>query len=378
MDVPIRALHRESRHPASVVLDRPRLSVVLVNYLRWDDTARLVHQLRAGDALRDGRAEVVIIDNHSPRHPAVPRLRRTPNVSLVRWRANRGFARAVNEGARLARGDWLLLLNPDMTARPDFLDAVLHRADSLARSQPDAGIVGFRLVHGDGSPQLSTGHFPTLASSLTRLLLPRHLRKYTHPAGDGPRPVDWVTGCCLLARRDCWADLGGLDPAFFLYYEDVDLCRRARERGWSVWYDPAASIVHHRPLHARSVPSHLRLVTRHALLTYAAKHWTAAERAVLGGVVRAEAAARRLASWLKGDGEAVDTFAELGRIVADLGAGRAEEARARLVRVVRRQERRDVHPPVNRRPQPQPARPAPRLPGECHAPLPAGHGMAGS
>src|SRR5262249_663439 len=112
MDVPTRALFREPYDPTAAALDRPRLSVVLVNYQRWDDTARLVRQLRASEAARLGLAEFVIIDNNSPNHAAVPRLRRTRGVSLLRWRVNRGFARAVNEGCRLARGEWLLLLNP--------------------------------------------------------------------------------------------------------------------------------------------------------------------------------------------------------------------------------------------------------------------------
>jgi GT2 family glycosyltransferase len=372
MDVPTRALFREPYDPAAAALDRPRLSVVLVNYQRWDDTARLVRQLRASEAARLGLAEFVIIDNNSPNHPAVPRLRRTRGVSLLRWRVNRGFARAVNEGCRLARGEWLLLLNPDMTARPDFLDTVLERADDLARQDETAGIVGFRLLHEDGSPQYSTGYFPTLSGTLTRLLLPRRLRKYTHPEGRGPRQVDWVTGCCMLVRRDCWAGLGGLDASYFLYYEDVDLCRRAREAGWSVWFDPSATIIHHHPLHDRPVPPHLRLVTRHALLTYAGKYWPAWQRALLGGVVRLEAAARWLSATLTGDSHAAETFADMGRVVDDLGRGEDREAHARLVRVVRRQEaQHEQAATVDRHPQPQPGRPAGRLPEQRQEACPA-------
>ena len=103
----------------------PRLSVVVVNYLQWQDTAALVRQLRATPALRHGAAEVVIVDNDSPWDPLIPRLRRLPGVSLRRWRSNRGFAQAVNEGVRLSRGDWVLLLNPDMTLEPGFLDKAL-------------------------------------------------------------------------------------------------------------------------------------------------------------------------------------------------------------------------------------------------------------
>src|SRR5262245_36159063 len=260
MDVPVCAVSPTTA-ARRLALGPPRLSVVVVNYVRWDDTARLIRQLRRSSAF-GGEAEVVVVDNHSPPHPIIPRLRRAEGVSLRRWRANRGFARAVNEGCRLSRGDWLLLLNPDTSVPDGFLDVVLARADELAARDQRAGIVGFRLANDDGSLQLSTGRFPTLASTLLGRFWPRAGRKYTPPARPGLAEVDWVTGCCLLVRCECLDDLGGLDTDFFLYYEDVDLCRRAAAAGWSVWFDPATTVTHHRPLHARAVPPHLHLITR--------------------------------------------------------------------------------------------------------------------
>ncbi len=219
-------------------------------------------------------------------------LRRLANVSVRRWGANRGFARAVNEGCRLSQGEWFLLLNPDTTLSEGFLDSVLELADQLTACEPRAGIVGFHLRNADGSQQLSTGPFPTLATTLCRLLLPRRRRKYQTPRSTQRSVVPWVTGCCLLLRRDCLHELGGLDEDFFLYYEDVDLCVRARARGWSVWYEPNLAVVHHHPLHCRPVPAVLRLVTRHSLLTYAAKHWPRWQCRLLSRIVRTEALAR--------------------------------------------------------------------------------------
>ncbi len=341
--------------PAPPQALRPTLSVVIVNYQHWDDTGRVVGQLRKQPALRRGEAEVVIVDNHSPPHPLLPRLRRTEGVSLRRWRSNRGFARAVNEGCRLSRGDWLLLLNPDTTVSPGFLAQALRRATDLASRDPRAGIIGFRLENPDGSHQLSTGRFPGLFGTLSRLLLPRSRRKYTAHASDGPAKVDWVTGCCLLVRRDCWADLGGLDPDYFLYYEDVDFCRRAGRRDWSVWYDPTVSIVHHRPLHVRQVPAHLRLLTRHALLTYARKHWPGWQTKLLAGIVKMESTLRRcLASWT-GDAGAARVFDALGRIAGDVFAGRVNRAFRRLVRVVGQQEQQPARPPATPSREGQPA-----------------------
>jgi N-acetylglucosaminyl-diphospho-decaprenol L-rhamnosyltransferase len=316
----------------------PDLSVVIVNYRQWQDTLALVRQLRQSTALRDGAAEVVVIDNHSPADPAVPRLRRCPGVSLWRSRRNAGFAAGANQGCRLGLGRWLLLLNPDTSVPADFLDRAIALADSLAAQDPSAGVVGFALRHSDGSRQHSFGPFPTLLGSLARLLLPRARRKYHAVAPARRCRVPWLTGCCLLVRRDCYEQLGGFDEDFFLYYEDVDLCRRAAEQGWSVWYEPALKVTHHRPLHARTVPAHLRLFTRHASLTYARKHWPGWHARGLARLVGAVAGVRRrLAAW-RGDPDAAEAFAALGAIAADLATDHPDTARRRLVRFVRRRE----------------------------------------
>ena len=337
----------------------PRLSIVIVNYVHWDDTIRLVRALRSTDAVRSKQVEIIIIDNNSPYHPIIPRLRRMRGVSLLRWRKNRGFARAVNEACRLCRGDWFLLLNPDTDVGPAFLSHLLATIEAWpART----GIVGYGLTNPDGTRQLSTGRFPRLASCLGRLLLPRARSKYTAPPIDRVSEVDWVTGCCLLIQRDCFTDLGGLDPDFFLYYEDVDLCRRASAQGWTVWFDPQAWMTHHRPLHRRAVSPALRVFTRHALLTYADKHWGRWTRSALRGILHLEAGFRRLVARWRGDEEAVETFATLGHIVRDFGRGDVRQARARLHEVVRRQDRHHATHPLDRDPQPQSARPAPRLP----------------
>jgi GT2 family glycosyltransferase len=336
---------------AAPAVAAPRLSVVIVNYHQWHNTHDLVRKLRASPRF-DGSVEIVIVDNHSPAHPILPSLRRLSGVSLRRWRRNRGFARAVNEGVRLSRGEWVLLLNPDVTVTHEFLDQVVVLAQRLATEEPTAGVVGFQLCNPDGSRQLSAGWFPTLAGTLARVVLPRSRRKYTAPPLDRRSRVDWVTGCCLLARRACWEHMGGLDGNFFLYYEDVDFCRRARAAGWSVGYEPALSVIHHNPLHGRAVPAHLRLVTRHALLTYARKHWPGWQARALAGVVGAEAWLRGLHACWTGDGHAAWVFGELQAIARDFAGGRAAAAEPRLQHVVRRQEKRRAPPPDGRHSQP--------------------------
>lgn len=318
--------------PTSRNVGVPRLSVVIVNYRQWDQTAALVRHLQNSPALNRGDAEIVIVDNHSPKHPLVKRLRRQPHVSLRRWPSNRGFARAVNEGCRLSQGDWFLLLNPDTTPSEEFLDGVVAMLDRL---EPRAGIVGFHLRNSDGSKQLSAGPFPTLLSTIARVFLPRSRRKY-HTMRSAKRcRAAWVTGCCLLVRRDCLRDVGGLDEDYFLYYEDVDLCRRAAKRGWSVWYEPNLNVVHHHPLHQRAVPAVLRVVTRHSLMTYAAKHWPRWQFRLLTRIVQVEAAWRRLGAWWSADAKEARLFAALADICRDLRADDAAAAQKRIEQAIR-------------------------------------------
>src|SRR5262249_15533103 len=157
--------------------------------------------------------------------------------------------------------------------------------------------------------------------TFARMLLPRRRRKYHLVAPDAGAHVDWATGCCLLVRRRLLDELGGLDPDFFLYYEDVDLCRRARRAGWDVRHEPAPEVVHHTRLRARRGPPLLRLLTRHALLTYAAKHWPRWQGWLLGWAVQAEAWLRRRRAKGRGDNPSAEVFAHLGALAAEMRAG---------------------------------------------------------
>ena len=318
------------------LLGGPRLSVVIVNYRQWDETAALVRQLAENATLREGGAEIVIVDNHSIPHPVLANLRRMPNVSIRRWKSNHGFAKAVNEGCRLGQGDWFLLLNPDMSLSNSFLDRVVETLNPLETTEPRVGIVGFHLRNADGTQQHSTGPIPSLTATLARLFLPRPQRKYhVLPAADSAE-VPWVTGCCLLLRRECLEDVGGLDEKFFLYYEDVDLCLRAKQNEWQVRYDPTLAVVHHHPLHGRHQPAALRLVTRHSLLTFADKHWPRWQSRLLARLIRVEGRLRRGWSKLRRDSREAEVFNQLAALAGDFLAADHEEARRRLDRVIRR------------------------------------------
>jgi len=310
-------------------LSKPTVSVVIVNYCQWRNTAALARSLRRSTCIAERDAEIIIVDNDSPAHPLQAKLRRARRLTFKQFDDNRGFAQAVNAARGVAMGDWVLLLNPDVSIAPDFLDRVEAFAFQQSRLDPTVGIVGLHIRNSDGTTQPSCGMVPTLGSTLKGLLLPRARRK-CNVEGDAANGVEWATGCALLIRRDCFDAIGGFDERFFLYYEDVDLCRRAADAGWKVRFEPTLDVTHHTPLHARDVPPPLRMMTRHALLSFAMKYWPRWQAQLLGRIMKLETGVRRLSAFVRGRANGV--HAETSRLLDDLLAGRDADARERIAR----------------------------------------------
>ena len=308
---------------------RPELSVVIVNYQSWGDVARLVGRLLRSPLVADGTCEILVVDNDSRQEIPSELGAGRPGVRLLLEPVNRGFSAGVNAGWRASAGPWLLVLNPDVVPDADFLARVVGRIrdfDPRAGSPP--GVIGFGLRNEDGTRQPSVGAFPTLLRTVWEQVLPRSRRKYQPDWRLRAGPVAWVTGACFLVRAELLADLGGMDEDFFLYYEEVALCRAATRRGWVVAFDPAVTIVHLHPLQNRAISPKMRVITRHSKLLYFRKHLPAWQFFALAGAIRAEAKVRELWSRRQGKPRDVRAWRIVGamarrpRAVADL-RGRA-------------------------------------------------------
>jgi GT2 family glycosyltransferase len=252
---------------------RIAVSVVIVNYNSWPDTLRLVRTLRNTAEVATGSAEIVLVDNASeapiPQELLIP----APGVQFVPRSDNGGFAAGVNAGWDVARGRWLLVLNPDVVATKQFLGAVVARILRLETEPSEtAGVVGFGLRNPDGSRQPSVGAFPSLPRTLWEQLIPRPRRKYQADWRTRPGPVPWVTGACMLVNTNLLQAVGGMDEDFFLYYEEVALCHAAWRAGWGVAFDPSLALTHLRPLQNRALSPKMRVITRHSKLLYFRKH----------------------------------------------------------------------------------------------------------
>lgn len=301
----------------------PRLSVVIVNYDSWDDVSRLVDVLGTSPPVREGRSRILVVDNASP-SPIPDALRSPPlGVSLIFREENGGFAVGVNAGWNASRGSWLLVLNPDVVADAGFIGEVLDRIER-DESRPDErppGIVGFGLRNPDGSPQPSVGRFPSLSLTLREQVIPRSRRKYQPDHRVRPGPVPWVTGACVLLHPAMLEEVGGMDEDFFLYYEEVDLCRSAANRGWRVEFDPSIHVDHLRPLQNRPISPKMRIITRHSKLLYFRKHLPHWQFRGLALIVSAEVTLRGAWARVRGDRPSTGSWRAIGQVVRRLVAG---------------------------------------------------------
>ena len=165
-----------------------------------------------------------------------------PGVRLIRNAANLGFGRANNQGIALAQGRYILLLNSDTVLPPGALVRLLD----FMETHPQAAACSPRLLLPDGRAQpYAFGSDPSLGYLLrrgvNRLVFKRALHNWATAVS---QPVDWVSGACLLLRRNALQHVGGFDETLFMYFEDVDLCLRLRQAGWQVWYHPQVGITH--------------------------------------------------------------------------------------------------------------------------------------
>jgi GT2 family glycosyltransferase len=233
------------------------LRVVIVNYR----SARLaIECLRslAGELAGLPRTDVVVVDNASGdgsvEHlaAAIRRERWQGWVALRPLERNGGFAfgnnAAIRDALRSQRPvDYLMLLNPDTVVRRGAIRALVDFMDA----HPRAGIAGSRLENGDGSAECSAHNAPSplgeLESGASLGVLSRLLERHAvTPAARGTaHECAWVSGASQIVRRQVFDNVGLMDEGFFLYFEEVDFCTRAREAGWQVWYVPESCVMHH-------------------------------------------------------------------------------------------------------------------------------------
>jgi len=195
------------------------------------------------------RVQVIVVDNASSDGSPAMIEREFPDVVLILSDVNLGFGRANNLGFEAARGRYVVLLNSDAFLSGGSLERSVAHMDA----EPSAGLGGGRLIGRDGSKQPSARMFPTVWNDLivlsgfaARFPQSRFFGRFdrTWANEDAAAAVDWVPGAYSIIRAEALAAAGPFDPRFFLYYEEVDLCKRIKQKGYSIWYWPDVSVVH--------------------------------------------------------------------------------------------------------------------------------------
>lgn len=223
------------------------LSVVIVS---WKVKDKLKENLTAlFNSQGDFKFEVFVVDNNSADGTVEMIKAEFPSVLLIANSDNRGFAAANNQALELASGNYVLLLNPDMQVNADTLAKVLV----WAKNNPQATVVGTKLVNGQGEVVKQIRRFPKLADQLAVTLklphfFPGIINKYLCSKFDYNQSakVDSIRGAFFLINRENYKKISGreiplLDERYFIWFEEVDFCREVYKMGGEVWYTPVAS-----------------------------------------------------------------------------------------------------------------------------------------
>jgi len=195
--------------------------------------------------------EVLVVDNASTDDSSKMVKKSFPQVKLTKNKTNLGFAKAVNQGIKRAKGEFILLLNPDIVVKENALKQIV----SFAESRQSVGVVGGRLLNPDGSGQPSVFHLSTFGGAIKEFWLGKKgtFQKYL-PKVNKPQAVEAVSGAAMLIPKTIIKKIGLFDEHYFMYFEDLDYCRRVKEAGLKVFYCPQTEFIHYHGQSGKKIP----------------------------------------------------------------------------------------------------------------------------
>jgi N-acetylglucosaminyl-diphospho-decaprenol L-rhamnosyltransferase len=240
------------------------VSAVVVNYRAVDHLLTCLASLKA-----DGVGSVVVVDNNSG-DDAAARLGREPGISFIGMERNVGYGAAVNRGMQECTTEAVIVCNPDVVIGAGATRALLAALDGSER----IAAVGPQIQRPDGTRYPSARAFPSIVDAAGHGFLGLvstdnpFSRRYLRTDADQAGPVDWVSGACLMVRRDAFGAVGGFDESFFMFMEDVDLCWRLRQRGWDIVYEPAATVTHVEGVSRQSAPYRMIVAHHRSLMRF--------------------------------------------------------------------------------------------------------------
>jgi len=224
------------------------ISIIIVSWNTKEYLERCLASIYSSE--NNVEFEIIVVDNNSTDDSAAMVKTEFPDVKVVVNSENYGFAKANNIGFNESSGDYLLFLNSDCEVKEKSISKML---DNL-REHEEVGMIGPALQYPDGRFQFSTGRFPSFFTEVYDNLLLSKIPllsvifrdKYDKKKYNEAREIDWLSGACLLVRREAFAEAGKFDDRFFMYMEDIDLAKKLKNSGWKIIYFPKTLIVHHQ------------------------------------------------------------------------------------------------------------------------------------
>ena len=216
------------------------ISVIIINYNTPAMTLEAIS--RFIDRADGFNYEIILIDNNSSEKITGAALKDWP-IKFIQNTENVGFAKAVNQGIEQAQGDYILLLNSDALVEKDTVKDLL----AYLKNNNRVGVISPKFIYPNGENQVSSGRFPNFWREFFRLSMLHRILPGSAYNKDFKtiKSLDWVSGGCMLIKREVINEIGRFDENYFFSAEDMDFCLRAKKRGWQVIYYPLARIVHY-------------------------------------------------------------------------------------------------------------------------------------
>ncbi len=271
-----------------------RVRIVAVTYHPGPELAAFLASIPSATS---AEVEVVLVENGTDDSTARAAAQSVGGTFLAAG-SNLGYGGAANLGAAGATQPWIVVANPDVVWHPGSLDMLLE----AARRHPEAGAVGPAVLNLDGTRYPSARALPSLRQGVGHALLGRlwptnpwtgAYQRRQETAGDIERTAGWLSGACLLLRREAFEQIGGFDEGYFMFFEDVDLGERLGRAGWSNLYVPDAEVTHAQGTSWRDRPAPMIRAHHASAARYLSRRYHAWYQWPLRVAIRAGLAGRR-------------------------------------------------------------------------------------
>ena len=252
-----------------------KLSIIIVSWNVCKDVIECIDSIYNNPPVSP--YEIILVDNASSDETAFQVRSNFPKVVVICNKQNFGFAAANNKGIQEAKGDYILLLNPDTLILPESLNKLV----AFMQESTDVGLCGPKIFNPDMTIQQSVRNFPNFPGMFYRFTFLKYLGLFRQKAQnwklDGfdyskQQEVEQLMGAAIIAKTSIIKEYGGFDERFFMYYEEVDLCYRVKHNGMRIVYFPGSQIIHLGGQSAKQIPAKVKYMMLRSLVLFMKKH----------------------------------------------------------------------------------------------------------